>query len=100
VSNILVNVASKDLDFMAEVILGLKVMPKSSDVDLDKLESQLKTEVNPERMQREPIAFGLIAILITVVVEDAEGVMDKVEERIRSIPDVGEVEVTGMTRSL
>jgi elongation factor 1-beta len=85
---------------MAEVILGLKVMPKDLNVDIDQLEQKIKSEINPERIQRQPIAFGLVALLITVFVQDAEGEVDRVENKIRSIENVGEVEVTGLTRSL
>lgn len=85
---------------MAEVILGLKVMPKDLNVDLDQLEQAIKSEVNPERIQRQPIAFGLVALLITVVVQDAEGEVDRIENKLKSIKSVGEVEVTGLTRSL
>lgn len=85
---------------MAGVILGLKVLPKDIEVDLDKLEESLKSEIKPERIQRQPIAFGLVALLLTLIVEDAEGEVDRVENKIRSIQGVGEVEVTGLTRSL
>jgi len=85
---------------MAEVILGLKVMPKDLSVDLDQLEQTIKSEINPERIQRQPIAFGLVALLVTVFVQDAEGEVDRIENKIRSIENVGEVEVTGLTRSL
>ncbi len=85
---------------MAEVIVGFKVLPKDVDIDLDKLEKNIKSEINPERIQRQPIAFGLVALLVTKFIPDAEGELEKMENKIRSIKDVGEVEITGMTRSL
>lgn len=85
---------------MAEVILGLKVLPTSVDVDLDKLEKSLEKAIKPEKIRREPIAFGLVALLVTKIIPDEGGEIDKLEEKIKSIPEVGEVEVTGMTRSL
>lgn len=90
----------KDPDSMVEVILGLKVLPKEVTVDLDQLEENIKSKINPERIQRQPVAFGLVAILITKVVEDAEGEVDRVEKLLKSIENIGEVEVTGLTRSL
>jgi len=51
-------------------------------------------------MSREDIAFGLVAIHIVKLVEDAEGTLDAVEKQLRAIKGVGEVEVTGITRSL
>lgn len=85
---------------MAEVIVGFKVLPKDVDIDLDKLEERIKSEINPERIQRQPIAFGLVALLVTKFIPDAEGELEKMENKIRSIENVGEVEITGMTRSL
>lgn len=85
---------------MARVILGLKVMPKSVEVDLDKLEADIKNSVNPERITREPIAFGLVVFHVTKIVPDAEGEVDKIENRLKAIEEVGEIEVTGITRTL
>lgn len=85
---------------MAQVIVGFKVLPKEVEVDLDKLEERIRKEINPQKVSREPIAFGLVAINIVVFVEDAEGTLDAVENKLRAIEDVGEIEVTGMTRSL
>jgi elongation factor 1-beta len=85
---------------MGEVIVGLKVLPKTVEVDLDKLEEEIKRAISPERIQREPIAFGLVAILVTKLVPDEAGQVDELEKKLRAIEDVGEVEVTGISRSL
>ncbi len=85
---------------MAEVIVGFKVLPKEVDIDIDKLEENIKSEIRPEKIQRQPIAFGLVAILVTKFIPDAEGELEKMENKIRSIENVGEVEIIGMTRSL
>ena len=85
---------------MADVIVGFKVMPASVEEDLDKIEKEIREKVKPQKMSREDIAFGLVAIHIVKLVEDAEGTLDAVEKQLRAIRGVGEVEVTGMTRSL
>ena len=85
---------------MAEVILGLKVLPKTVDVNLDLLEEKISSTINPERIQRQPVAFGLVALVVTKVVEDKEGESDRIENLLKSIENVGEVEITGVTRSL
>jgi len=89
-----------DRERMAEVIVGLKVLPKTVDVDLDKLEEKIRKLVDPEKMEREPIAFGLVAVHIVKLVPDAGGQVDELEKKLKSIDEVGEVEVTGITRSL
>jgi elongation factor 1-beta len=93
-------VVFKVLDSMAEVIVGLKVMPTGVDVDLDKLEDDIKKEINPEKMLRQPIAFGLVALLVTKFIPDVEGELENLEKKVRSIENVGDVEVTGFTKSL
>lgn len=85
---------------MADVIVGFKVLPKEVDIDLDKLEEKIKSEINPEGLQRQPIAFGLVALVVTKIIPDAQGELEKMENKIRSIENVGEVEIIGMTRSL
>ena len=85
---------------MAQVIVTLKIMPTGTDVNLDELENEIKKTVNPERITREPIAFGLVALNVIVFVEDAAGQLETVENKLRAIDGVNEVEVTNMTRSL
>ena len=83
---------------MSEVMVTFKIMPADSDTDIGKIEEQVKSKVNVKKTEKEPIAFGLVALKVTVFIMDAEGAVDKAEEDIRSIDGVGEIEVTEMTR--
>jgi len=85
---------------MAEVIVSFRVMPKDTSVDLDVLEKKIKEAIQPQRISRQPVAFGIVAFYVIKLVPDAEGVLQQTEDRLRKIQEVGEVEVTGMTRSL
>lgn len=85
---------------MSRVIVTFKVMPTGTDVDIDKLEKEIKASINPERVNREPIAFGLVALNVTTLVEDAGGQVDSVENKLKAINGVSEVEVTEITRTL
>ena len=85
---------------MGKVILELRVMPKDVEIDLEKIEKEIVEKVKPEKIEKEPIAFGLVAIKITKVVEEVEGVVEKLENEIRGIEGVGEVEVINLTRSI
>ncbi len=85
---------------MAQVIVTFKVMPNETEVDLDKLEKEIKQAVNPERIGREPIAFGLVALNVTKLVEDAGGQLDAIENKLHEIEGIGGVEVTEITRTL
>lgn len=85
---------------LAEVIVTFKIMPESVDIDLDKLEDEIKTIIKPERIQREPIAFGLVALNATKLIPEADGELELVENKIKSIEGVGGVEITEVSRSL
>ena len=85
---------------MGRVIVTFRIMPESVEVDLDSLEQEIKSEINPQRIERVPIAFGLNAIQIIKLVEEKEGEMDRITDKIKNIKGVREVEVVGLTRSL
>jgi len=85
---------------MAKVIVALKIMPKDVNVNLDTLENTIKSEINPEKIEREPIAFGLTALKVTKFVEDAGGQVELLENKLKNIEGIGNVEVVELTRSL
>ncbi|MGQ9788808.1 MAG: elongation factor 1-beta [Candidatus Hadarchaeaceae archaeon] len=85
---------------MAEVAVTLRVMPESAEVDLNRLEAQVRQRVKVHSLFREPIAFGLEALKIVAIVGDAAGGTEPLENEILSIPGVGTVQVTGITRLL
>jgi len=85
---------------MAQVIVTFKIMPKEANVDMNKLEDQVKDLITPERISRESIAFGLIALNVTKLIPDAGGELEKIENKLKSILEIGEIEVIKLTRSL
>lgn len=85
---------------MGSVIVTFRIMPEEVETDLDSLEKELKEKINPQRMQRIPIAFGLNAIEIVKLVEEKGGEMDRITNEIKKIHGVKEVEVKDLTRSL
>lgn len=87
---------------MGKVAATLKVMPKSPEVDLDALEERLINAL-PEGAKingvgREDIAFGLVALLPTVLVPDDAGGTDAVEESFAAVEGVESVGVENVTR--
>ena len=83
---------------MAKVGAIIKVMPSGADVDLDKLEGEIKNKVNPEKIERKPIAFGLNALIVNVVMDEKAGGTDPVESELRNIDGVGEVSIEHISR--
>ncbi|MDE4077548.1 elongation factor 1-beta [Methanosphaera sp. Vir-13MRS] len=86
---------------MSDVVAILKVMPESPDVDLDALKESVKSVLNDgefERVEEEPIGFGLVALNVTIVVDDGEGGTEPAEQAIADLDEVQSVEVTDVRR--
>ena len=85
---------------MPQVLVTLKVMPKEAGIDLDKLEGEIKSLVKPDRIVREPIAFGIVALNVSKLVDDSEGQVEALENKLRKLNSVGEIEVVEITRTI
>ncbi len=90
---------------MAQVVITIKVMPESPDVDLDvvleeckKLVVSFGTEVG--KTEIEPIAFGLKALKIIFVSDEAKGGTDDLEKDITAIEGVQSAETVDVRRAL
>jgi len=87
---------------MGKVIAQIKVMPEDADTDLDVLEAGLEDAL-PEGaelngIKREDVAFGLVALMVNVGVEDEEGGTGAVEEAFAGVEDVESVSVEDVGR--
>jgi elongation factor 1-beta len=87
---------------MGKVAAKMKVMPQSPDVDLDDLQERLEN-VLPEgakisRVDREDVAFGLIALFPTVIIPDEAGGTDTVEDAFADVDGVESVDVDEVGR--
>ncbi len=85
---------------MGEVAVTIRLMPESPEVDLDRLEAAIKERVKVHSISREPIAFGLEALRVVAVVQDAAGGTDPLEQELANLPGVGNVQVINLTRLL
>jgi elongation factor 1-beta len=78
------------------------MLPSESDADIDSIPNILK-ETLPEGFKllahkKEPIAFGLYSLLADFTLDDSEGQMELLEESIRNVEAVGEIEVINVSR--
>ncbi|MFA5141511.1 MAG: elongation factor 1-beta [Candidatus Woesearchaeota archaeon] len=91
---------------MARAIVTLRVMPTSPDVDLVKLENDVKQKIykfagqTETRTTVEPIAFGLKSVNIIFVMEESQGTTDPLEKDISTLEDVNSVEVIDVRRAI
>ena len=64
---------------MGEVAVILKVMPESPEVDMEKLQADIRANVSGiSDMRVEPIGFGLSAIKIAMITVGDEGSVEKI----------------------
>lgn len=87
---------------MGDVLTTMKIMPDSPDVDLDAIKATIESSM-PEGaklhdMAEEPIAFGLVAIILQFITDDGEGGSEPVEEMVQAIEGVASIEITGVGR--
>ena len=87
---------------MGDVLTTMKIMPDSPDVDLDAIKATIESSM-PEGaklhdMAEEPIAFGLVAIILQFITDDGEGGSEPVEEMVQAIYGVASIEITGVGR--
>jgi elongation factor 1-beta len=87
---------------MGKVAAKIKVMPNGTDVDLDALQDRLEKSL-PEGarirgVEREDVAFGLVALFPTVIVPDDAGGTEAVEEAFAEVEGVESVGVENVGR--
>ena len=83
---------------MGEVIVVYKIMPDGPD-SFDSIKATLE-KMEPNRLEEEPVAFGLKALIFTKIIPDGEGVLEDLENELNEIPGVGSVENTKCSRAM
>ena len=87
---------------MTKLVARIKILPSESETDIMSIPKTL-SETLPEELKliahtKEPIAFGLYSILADFTLDDSEGQMELLEESIRKINGVGQIEVINVSR--
>jgi elongation factor 1-beta len=91
---------------MGTVIITLKIMPTSPEINLTEVETNAKQKIaefageGETKTEIEPIAFGLKALKIIFVMDESKGATDPLEESINQIEGVQSVEVSDIRRAL
>ena len=78
-------VITRDLTKMVQAGVTIKIMPKSPEIDLAEVQTKVEAKIQEEygdvgetRIEKEPIAFGLVALKITFITDEAKGT-DQIE---------------------
>jgi elongation factor 1-beta len=82
---------------MGQVAVLFRLMPKAVETDIAQiakvLPERIPAGVKIRGMQVKDIAFGLRALLVSVVMDDTGGVLTATEEALAHLPEVESVEV-------
>ncbi len=88
---------------MGRVVASFKIFPTDIEVKLDSLRESIKqampAEASIHSFQEDPIAFGLVALIANIIMpEDVEGEIDKIEEILRKIDTISEIQTLMVRR--
>ena len=87
-----------EVDTMGDVIVVFRIIPESMDF-FEEVKKSLE-EFKPQRLEEEPIAFGLKAWKFTKIIPDEEGKLPELEEKLSKIKGVQTVDTVEISRSL
>ncbi|MFA5346599.1 MAG: elongation factor 1-beta [Methanoregula sp.] len=83
---------------MGSVAVIVRVMPESPDINLEQLKKALKQKLpGIQEIREEPIGFGLKALKLVAVVNDAGGETDAIEKSLGGVAGVERAEIVEVT---
>ncbi len=92
---------------MAHVLVTLRIMPTSPDIDLSVIETKAKELIAAFtgksaaiKAEQKPVAFGLNALEIAFVMDEAKGSTEKLEKEIAGLEGVNSAEVIDVRRTI
>jgi translation elongation factor aEF-1 beta len=93
------NLGEKNL---GKIVIAYKILPSESTVDLEVLKEKIKKQLSDiasiQRFAEEPIAFGLSALKVNMILPEKDGILEETEKRITDIEEVGQLQTLGVTR--
>ncbi len=88
---------------MGTALIKIKIMPESPDSNLEDIENNAKTIISKESgekttIEREPIAFGLNAIILTFSRDETLN-SDEMLEKLQKVENVSSAEIIDFRRA-
>ncbi len=90
---------------MAKVMVTIRVMPESTDLNLKDLETRVRKEITEfggdvARVETLPIAFGLNALDVEFFMDESKGATDPLEEKLANLEGVASATTTSVRRTV
>ncbi|MFH0815521.1 MAG: elongation factor 1-beta [Methanobacteriota archaeon] len=87
---------------MGDVLIFFQAAPEGLETDLGKMRAGLEAVAKkhgrlPGPIEQKPLAFGLEALIVKVIIPDKAGLMDKLEAELRAVEGVSNVETLDMS---
>jgi len=88
---------------MARILVSMKIFPEDITIDFDQLKQKIERTMPKDskvmRFGEEPIAYGLKALIAHILIpEEKQDDLDKIENNIRQIQGVSNIETFMMQR--
>lgn len=88
---------------MTKIVVRVKILPEDPSLKPEELIARVKESVKDtgevKAYKVEPIAFGLNALIVDFLIQDAEGGTDPLEDRLGKIQGLSSIEVIGVSRA-
>jgi len=92
-------------DIVGKVVVTVKVMPESPEVNLEELQQKVGKVIEENKgamhkAETQPIGFGLNALLLSYIIDedDAKGGTDPIDKAIMETEGVNTAETTEVTK--
>ncbi len=83
---------------MGQVAIALNITPSSPEVNLENVKEEISKKMKVQDSKIEPIGFGISRLRLLIIAPDsAESDTDKIENEIRKVNGVENVEVESVT---
>lgn len=83
---------------MGKIAVVLRIMPEDSETDLDELEDEVRERIEVDDVERDEVAFGLQALMVSTMTTDEEGGTDYLENKLEDVPGVQSIEVESFNK--
>ena len=83
---------------MGQVAIALNIIPSSPEVNLETVKMEISKKMKVQDAKIEPIGFGISRLRVLIIAPDSgSGDTDKIENEIRTVKGVENVEVESVT---